>query len=395
MALWALGAAVALAERLPAQLGEATDDPYTKGDADAMFAAGYERFAPFEFVGGETTKSLDKLLGVRVLWVETAHFRIGTSLPELALDPSQRGQITAELRRLGKRLPKVPKVARRLDPWLRLHLTAQRLEELYADVQAKLGVSRSDFPPSPAEAALRERYMGDGPYLGMADKYTVLLLARASSYGRFFRRLTKTQPEIPMRHHFRDTGSLFFGTALELDPPSIQSDVRLHGQLVFNVVTNLLAGYRGYNHGVPLWFADGVAQWFARRVAPEHPVFNVEADGKAERRTQTRWEPIVRAYCKAEQFTPLEELARRQRFDDWKWIDHVMAWSRVDFMLRRDEGALGAFATVFKDPFDGAVPTPGHLRERQDHALREAVGLDTASFDEDWCAWVLATYPRR
>jgi len=66
---------------------------------------------------------------------ETEHFRIGCSLRKVALpqDQDKRHYLYGRTQRLKKRLPKIDDHPKNLDPWLRLHLFAQRAEEQYAD----------------------------------------------------------------------------------------------------------------------------------------------------------------------------------------------------------------------------------------------------------------------
>ncbi len=60
-------------------------DPYTKNDPERMRKAGYVSFGPFEFgeLGSKNITSEhveDHLFYARIIWVETAHFRIGSTL---------------------------------------------------------------------------------------------------------------------------------------------------------------------------------------------------------------------------------------------------------------------------------------------------------------------------
>ena len=128
-------------------------DPYTKNDPVRMKMAGYISFGPFPFgeIGTKIvdTAHVDKHLSyARIIWVETAHFRIGSSLGRWSI-PTEievRRKLRAELERLKLKLGnKVNPKTRVLDPWLRLHLTAQRMEELYAEIQDWLGVEDSEF----------------------------------------------------------------------------------------------------------------------------------------------------------------------------------------------------------------------------------------------------------
>jgi hypothetical protein len=128
-------AASALAQAGKADKAKWRLDPYTKGDPAAMAKLGYVSFGPFPFgnIADKPTDSakIDATLEfIQIRWVETKHFRIGLNLPEwpVPVDPETRGKIRRELEELQKVLPSVNPKIRILDPWLRVHLTAMRLE---------------------------------------------------------------------------------------------------------------------------------------------------------------------------------------------------------------------------------------------------------------------------
>ena len=69
------------------------------------------------------------------------------------------------------------------DPWLRAHLWARRLEKWYADFVTTFGITPADFEELARKAKAGES-MGEGPYLGMKDKFVVLLTEKRSNFGR-------------------------------------------------------------------------------------------------------------------------------------------------------------------------------------------------------------------
>ena len=140
-------------------------DPYTLGERELELRLGYERVGFFPWAAGQTTSDVREMMGgIEILWVETEHFRIGSSLKtyDIPGDKAERALLKKELARLKKRLGKLRAPRNELDPWLRLHLYAQRMEELYADFFERFSLSPSDFP--------------DGaPYLGYREKFLVLI----------------------------------------------------------------------------------------------------------------------------------------------------------------------------------------------------------------------------
>ena len=171
-------------------------DPYTGGDQAQLKPLGYASMGPFELGTGHGTADVEELLGTEpLIWIETAHFRIGCSLSPLALRGPQDWSkdwvksVRGELGELRPKLPKgrLKKRVKSLDPWLRAHLMAQRLERLYAEVSSVLGRDDAWFVNGSQNANDPETFAGVGPYLGMAEKQVVLLLQKSGGLARYTR----------------------------------------------------------------------------------------------------------------------------------------------------------------------------------------------------------------
>ena len=368
-------------------------DPYTEGDRARMDAAGIVSFGPFLWAEDQTTVTIEELLGgIPILWAETAHFRLGSTLAEYepGSDRAEKDLRKAELARLREKLPAVPKRVRKLDPWLRLHLYAQRLEELYADFQEHMGVTDADF----AGLTLGGE-MGDGPYLGQPEKFTVLLFERASSWGRYAQRYLRVSGDMPRRHNFTRRGTLFYGTSRELYYGTYDHDLALYCAVTFGVAQNLLDGLCAFGHETPLWLSVGTGHWYSRRVderwssAPGDPG-SVRLDPD-----ECRWEPKVRALVEKDYFVDADELFGWRASSEMNAMDNRFAWSRVDFLMRR-EGGAGPYYMAFAKPFPlRRRPVPfERVRERQEQAL-SAIDLTLDGFDQAWVKWVKRRYKRR
>jgi hypothetical protein len=126
VALFAMPLATACAQKAaPARAGSPQGpDPYTAGDEAALGKAGYVSFGPFEFGTNHTTTDVEALLpNEPLVWIETAHFRIGSALPALSITSSKDREwvtkVREELMQVALRLPSVNPNTSRLDPWLR------------------------------------------------------------------------------------------------------------------------------------------------------------------------------------------------------------------------------------------------------------------------------------
>ena len=375
-------------------------DPYTKHDDEAIERAGYVALGPRPLTFGDDhdTRAIDELLApTRILWAETAHFKVGTALNAYPLgrDERERKKLQEEFERLAQKLPNLkPKSVRQLDPWLRLHLTAQRLEDLYQDFLQRIGKADSDFPTGSGQTP-GGRYFGEGPYLGQPGKFLVLVLTKKSDLGRYFGRYLKTSTDTPRSANFSGCGSLLFATALESAGASLQSDSALHGHLAFSVAKNLVDGYQFFAFLPPIWWKEGLAHWYGRRVDPRFDNFT-GLSGLPNPNREWDWAPKVRGRVKFGHFIEADKVMRLQDYTQLTFADHMALWSRVDFLMSQGDARVALFMERLKArPEATAVLSAEDVQRQQEAALREAYGYDAAAFDEAWTRWVLETYPAK
>ena len=374
------------------------EDPYTEDDPEAWAAAGYFGRDRMPWGDGHGTVDIDEALGgVEVLWVETAHFRIGCSLPEYKVDSDSKDEkekIRAELKRLQERIPSVPLKPKRLDPWLRLHLWAMRLEDIYAEVETLLGVTEEDFPTGPGQ--LKDGvYMGEGPYLGMQSKFTVLLFEKESSVGRYRSRFMNQTDSTPIRHLWPQTGTMLFAAAQ--DNPGLSSETTLHCMVSYAVTLNLVNGYKFYTHELPAWVPVGLGHWFARQVNQKRNYFTEDRIFSEDDKDIWNWAPRVRARVDHEYFPPMSKIFEWSDPLAMKYVDHMLAWSRVDYLMQTDRAGLARYLDGMTGRLAdaGVQITPDIVFARQPAAFEEAFGVTPAEMDAAWAEWVLKNYPKK
>lgn len=368
-------------------------DPYTKSAREKIEPAGYVSLGPFRFGDDHTTSQVEAALeGVPLIWVETAHFKLGSGLPEYRLgdDKAERERVRAELEQLATRLPDLKPKTKELDPWLRLHLLALRLETLYADFQRQLGLRESEFPAlgeDPGDGA-----RGRGPWLGMGGKFTVLVFERKADLARYGAAFFGARAEAPLRRHLPLTDAWLYATAAEFLPEA--SDSALACDLAAHVVQNFALGLRGTGGDVPFPVLEGLGHWFARRIDARFPVFS--GSDPARLKGPADWPGDVRSRVEHQAFPSTAELLALEDPDALEWAEHLMLWSRFDFLLTREDGAGGNFLRALKVPLEpDATPlTPEARVARASTALEAATGGDLAAFDRAWSEWVLKAYRR-
>lgn len=367
-------------------------DPYTRGEKSELARAGYESLGPFRFAEDLQSSEIEETLGTRVLWVETAHFKLGSTLATYTIpsDDREKEKLRDELVRLSKKLARLRREGGKLDPWLRLHLYAQRLEEQYADFLTRFGLREDEFPPRALDAG---GPMGRGPYLGQPSKFTVLLTQKSSELARFLKRYCRLD-ELGSYRTPLAGGTWFFGTSAEtLKNLGTELDSALHGLVAEQMARNLCDALRGGLSARSPWFTHGLGLWYQRRVEERWNV-DVPRVSPGNEDDSWRWEPRL-AGLLGNGFVPSwQEMLEWRDIGKLEARQHLTAWSRVSWMLAQEKADLRGFLLGISDPADppslGTAPA-----ERDTQALKTGFGKTPAELDEAWRKWVQRKYPKR
>ncbi|MCA8943957.1 MAG: hypothetical protein KDB80_15440, partial [Planctomycetes bacterium] len=329
--------------------------------------------------------------------IETPHFRLGVSLPKWkvpAHPKEMRNRIREELAELATRLPKVKPKAKELDPWLRAHIYALRLEKLYADFLELVGKTDDAFPTADAPQPPGTDSLGRGPYLGAKSKFQVMILTKEADCQRFLTTFTGADGSGPSRWYLAEPDAFVFATAIKFTDGAYEDDTALYCHLAFNIVHNLVDAYRGYYYRPTAWWQEGYAHWVRRKISDEFNTFSEIADSSERVFRYQDWERRVSALIKQDLERPMSDLAVRFDLKGMKFFDHLGMWSRVDFLMDRDSAAFGKFITAVK----GCVTTQGtaapqdYQLQVQERALKECFELDLETFDAAWKAWAKKAY---
>lgn len=371
-------------------------DPYTRGERKALDAAGYVSLGPFPWCEGITTDEIVRESGgTPILWVETEHFRVGSTLAayKLTADRIEKKRLDEEVARLRELFPDAKPPAGKLDPWLRLHLYARRIEAVHAEFLRAFGLRDADFgevtPGSPPTIA-------PGPHLGLDMKFTVLITERRSTLARCVRFLLQRDPQDPMRERLAGN-SLFFGISMEaVRDWGHESDSALHAQVAANVALNLLAGFRGISATVPVWFEYGYSHGASRRVDERYTLL---ARGTAREDADAwKWEPRVAGLISNDFAPTWKDLANERRFEDLSAPDHLVAWSKVSWMLQTfGPERMRQYLMAVTDPLPrrDELDRAAFLRDRQLAALDEVGGAPNLELEAAWRRWASKAVSKR
>jgi hypothetical protein len=407
LARYVFTALFGVALTLPAQgqRVKAGPDPYTKNDPRLLAKAGYDNLGPFAFGTGQTTGGIENLLGTEpLMWVETEHFRLGCALPPVVMKGREQWrldwqkQIAVELKELRTVLPGIKKKPKQLDPWLRTHLYAQRLEKIYREVSDVLGVDDTFFPTRPGEATVPKEFRGNGPFFGMTEKFTVLIVRTGASHARYTRAYHGFELAEPIRIHDVKHGCMYWGCSAETANGLFRIDHALHANLAFNISHNLYTSFRGFSHDLPAWVVTGLGHWHARNVTPRFPTYDRLDDKDQDPRSVFwQWDVRVHGLAKNNVFEAVAPFIDRLDAGKYRVEQHMQSWSLVDFLLKNKKQQMSTFLHHMKDPFHARrrLPTAQELLVRQREALIKAFDCDVDDLEVSWRSAVLATKSKK
>lgn len=367
-------------------------DPHTGGKAKYTDKLGYESFGPFEFVGEHRTQAVTKTIGsTPILWLETPHFRIGSTLGTYRLvgDRDENERVDDELKRLRKRGARLKSKRGKLDPWLLLHLYAQRAEEAYEAFHADFGIDPED-------------YVDDGPHLGRDEKFRLLLCQRTSEFSRF----VGTYHGVQATGFFRwypavgDAGvAVDFGAILENDPENpdepTPNDSILHATVVSGLAQTFLDGYRSNGGITPIWLRHGYGHYSVRRIDRRWVRGFGMKDGRTLEPDHYEWSGRVEDLVRNDFFTPLADAFDWTQYSQMDLRDHLTTWSRVEYLINAVKGEHAKFLdALFETEISARGAEPPSTDECR-AAFEAAFDTPLDDFDDDWKRWVRKTYAKR
>jgi hypothetical protein len=418
--LLAAAAALLLAPDARAQRGKPEPCWVCGEDPEVMAAAGIVNHGPFPFFNSDAKEVQDHLGARTLLWIESEHFRIGSDLKDWKIPVEEKKAYRAELERLAEKFPAVdPKKVATLDRPLRLHMAAERMEKMYADVLSLSQTSKEQWEALPPEETfatakdgewepfLKEDYLtrpprpagwplwiGMGRYFGMPMKFEILMLHYKADMERFKRDYIGHENSHPQRWHCTwkvDVGepksrAMWFGFSTEAD--GMKHDQHVHNALLHNVGVNMLDAYMCYLVESPFWLRMGLGHWLTQRNSTDYNFYDLD-EGAAEMNADERNYPAaVRKMVVAGSAPSFLDLAKLSSFGEMGLHDHLTSWSKVQFLQAKDPAGFARFLLAIK--FN---PTNSANLDVQREALQTAFGWSFLAAEEAWQAWVLETYP--
>jgi hypothetical protein len=370
--------------------GDPAKCPWCHNNPDLLKAAGLVSHGPFAF-GKYDTKHVHELLPeADIRWVETAHFRIGFALGEQKVKLEEKKKILGELTRLKEFFPDVKPETQILDPWMRTHLYAQRCEDCYKHFVDlfKLGDKKFKGDPALPKDAL---YHGEGPYLGMLEKYEILVLPTEASHYVFLVANSGLPVKRSQRWHYIERGVL--GLMCHAEQGRLRTDMALHGHIAFNIAHNLLDGLNHYSYDTPVWYHEGLAHYFEREVDPNYNSFDSGEGAAPDTTSKSDWKPEVLKLIAADKAPRLAELMALPSYAELKLPHHFATWSMIDFLIQTKPEEFAKFIWMMKQNVDDKkLPSGTKLGEWHRKCIKECFGWNYQEFDDAWKAWARDAY---
>ncbi len=362
--------------------------PYCEGDAERMAQAGIASHGGFAF-GALDTNGVDELLSdAEIYWIESEHFKLGLAVGSHTVAQDEKKKIRAELTRLAEVLPEVNPKQKVLDPWLRTHLFAQRLEDLWKDMLAILKVSADDFPPPGTKWIVGTPYFGEGPYLGQSGKYETIALPNADVQVVFLHRQFGLQIRNTQKWNILERDALL--TVTNLTENDIYGDAHLHNVIVFNTVHNLVDGYKHYSYETPLWIKEGLAHALERRLEPRYNSFSFGEGSIANKVTKKDWSAEVKKRAQRDAMPTLAEVSSLRTFSEFEDEHHLACWSMTEFLLQEHADAFARInARLHGRKGPDNYPDGTDMAGAQRDAFKDELGMSYAAFDAAWREWAV------
>ena len=324
-------------------------------------------------------------------FLETAHFRLASSLGPVTLDRKERERRAAELALLRELVPDFPTNPKKLDPWLRLHLLALRMEQTYARFQAIMRVTDADFPKSRAEE-VPGKYMGGGPFLGERDKFELVWHTNRKTHIELCRTQTGASSTDALRWHFSPEHKMF--ASLPAEDPDLRDDRWLVPHSVHVLSHLMLCAFADFAYDPPIWLDAGLAHMLEREVEPTSTTIDGDEGSGPSRGGHRDWRGEDVRLARSKDAPTFAVMMRWSAFHDLDEAAHVACWSRVRFLVETLPEEFARFVTAVKGQLDEhRMPTGKDLPGLQRRLLDEVFDWTPDQFDEAWKAWATAPPP--
>lgn len=367
-------------------------DPYTEGgSAELLKAAGYPSMGGFKFCNTDTAEIDEFMATSDIRWIETEHFELGFALGSYKVKQAEKKLFRAELAELAQVFPSIKPKAKVLDPWLRAHMYARRLEVMYQNFLELIQVDAAEFPDGTKGWDLTGTYMGEGPHLGQKGKYEVIVLPSEAASVSFLKNQFGLSIKMTQRELVIPEDALVLVT--HIGQGQFKIDSALHGHLTFNMAISFLDGYKHYSYESPIWLREGLGHYLERKVDPRFNTFDSSEGSIAQMTRKEKWAPETKKLVRSGKAPRMAKLINLKTYAELKLDDHFATWSMVDFLVKTQPAKFAIFLGTIKGRTDDkGYPLSTDLKGAHREAFKAVFDWSYAQFDTAWSTWVMETY---
>jgi hypothetical protein len=222
----------------------------------------------------------------------------------------------------------------------------------------------------------------------MEHKFTVLLLEKESGLARVGRRFVNQEFKGFLRWKVGES-MLLVMSAEGVRGYGYSLDAAFSAMTISEATHSLLDGVRAAWVACPLWFKYGLAHANSRRIDER---FTISALGTTRELGDDsyKWQPRIERLLANGFVKGWEEMLGWGKWEDIKPQGHMLAWSRVSWLVDRKDGNHRQLLLDLCEPF---VNVPDAQRtqfiaDRTRKALQNAFGRTVEELDAEWRAFV-------
>jgi len=158
------------------------------------------------------------------------------------------------------------------------------------------------------------------------------------------------------------------------------------------MVLNLVEGFRQTGQHAPPWFKYGLAHYYSNRVDPRWPNWGAGGSSDPKFDHLWKWEPRVRGLVTNKAADSWETMMGWSSTDDLKSRDHMVAWSRVRWLIEQKPEGLRKLLLGLTEPISEATPEAAMMQQQR--AFEQAYGATPAELEAEWTRHVRRRYSK-
>ena len=361
-----------------------------EGLPEVMGAGGILSHGGFGF-GRSDTDGVDDFHGnLQIFWIETEHFEIGYAGPQYKVSAKERKAVQQELADLAEFFPEINPKKPQIDPWLRVHMYAVRVEQIYTKFLGIMQVKGDEFPSGEKQWDGTGTYWGEGPHMGQKGKYELMIMPSEGDLEAYLSEQFGVQSKKTNRWNVVEDDTI--SVTMQIRDGDLKKDLALHGHVAFNLAHNLLDGFKHYSYDTQIWLHEGLAHWFEREINPKFNSFDSGEGSEGVMSKKEDWDKEVLALVRGDKAPRMAELASIKNYADLTLDQHYVTWSMVKFLLEEHPTAFANINKILHGRMsaDGSQQNSSKLDDVHREAFKSELDMNYSQFDAAWKEWVQA-----